>query len=108
MSDAKKEIEELKQEVAALKTALSGKEDKPPPKKEFVEQPYQRYDPTAGMSMPPSALQAMVAAVPDRMLRDIVHDNRNAPTSPISTIPKSQQESDKPAPLPNPTFWGHR
>jgi hypothetical protein len=34
----------------------------------------------------------MVAAVPDRMIRDIVHDNR-APTGRPGMIPNSQQSS---------------
>jgi hypothetical protein len=80
-TDNNDEIAALRKEVEELKSALSGKEDKPQPKKEFVEQPYQRHDPTAGMSMPPSALRAMVEAVPDRLIKDIVRDNR-APTSP--------------------------
>jgi len=42
------------------------------------------------MCMPPSALAAMVNAVPDRMLRDIVHDNRG-PRTPTGMIPRSQQ-----------------
>jgi hypothetical protein len=88
-NDANKEIAALREEVAALKAALSGKEDKPPPKKEFVEQPYQRYDPTAGMCMPPSALQAMVAAEPRGFMSGVVRDNR-APNSP-STIPRREQ-----------------
>jgi hypothetical protein len=33
------------------------------------------------MSMPPSALAAMVAAVPDRLIKDIVRDNQ-APRGP--------------------------
>ena len=64
MTDKKDEIAELRAEVAALKAALSGKEDKPPPKKEFVPQPYEPIDWTARMSMPRSAIEAMVAAEP--------------------------------------------
>jgi hypothetical protein len=79
MTNKKDEVAELRKEVEALKTALSGKEDKPPPKKEFVEQPYQRYDPTERMSMPPSALRAMVEAVPDRLIKAIVRDNQAPP-----------------------------
>jgi hypothetical protein len=85
----KDEIAALKKEVEALKSALSGKEDKPQPKKEFVPQPYQRYDPTAGMSMPRSALEAMIAAEPRGFMAGVVHDNRNAPTSPTGMIPRS-------------------
>ena len=41
------------------------------------------------MSMPPSALAAMVNAVPDNFMRDVVRDNR-APRTP-ATIPASSQ-----------------
>jgi hypothetical protein len=82
---AKEELAALKREVEELKAKLS-------PPKPFKPEPYQRYDPTAGMCMPPSALAAMVAAVPDRILRDIVHDNRG-PRTPTGTIPRSQQPS---------------
>jgi hypothetical protein len=88
----KEEIAALRREVDALKTALSGKEDKPEPKKEFVPQPYEPIDWTARMTMPPSALRAMVAAEPKGFMSGVVRDNR-APTSP-STIPSSQQSRD--------------
>ena len=60
--------------------------------------------------MPPSALRAMVEAVPDRMLRDIVRDNRNAPTGPTGAIPRSQQVTGGGGPANVPgsgTGWGH-
>jgi hypothetical protein len=91
MSNQKDELAALKKEVEALKSALSGKEDKPQPKKEFVEQPYQHYDPTEGMCMPPSALRAMVNAVPDNVMRGVIND-RHAPNTP-STMPRSEQPS---------------
>jgi hypothetical protein len=86
MADKKqaKEIAALKAEVAALKAKVS------PPKSEFKPEPCQQFDPTARMTMPPSVLAEMVRAVPDRMLRDIVHDNR-APTGRPGMIPSSQQ-----------------
>jgi hypothetical protein len=77
-------------ELAALKKKVEELEAKLSPPKPFVPQPYERYDPTAGMCMPPSALAAMVNAVPDRVLRDIVHDNRG-PRTPTGTIPRSEQ-----------------
>jgi hypothetical protein len=85
----KKEIAELRAEVAALKAALSGKEDKPEPKKEFVPQPYEPIDWTARMSMPRSAMEAMIAAEPKGFMAGVVHDNR-APTHP-GMIPRSDQ-----------------
>ena len=85
MTDTADKIAKLEAEVAALKEKVS-----PPKEKPFVPQPYQQYDPTANMSMPPSALRAMVEAVPDHVVRGIVHDNR-APTGRPGMIPTSQQ-----------------
>jgi hypothetical protein len=79
-------IAALEREMAELKAKVN-----PPEPKPFVPAPYQRYDPTEGMRMPPSALRAMVDAVPDRMLRDIVRDNRGAPTGPTTMNPSSQR-----------------
>ena len=77
-----------KDEIAALKKKIEELEAKLSPPKPFVPEPYQPIDWTARMSMPQSALAAMVAAVPDRLMRDIVRDNR-APTGPTGTIPSS-------------------
>ena len=83
----KDELAELKARVAELERA-----NKPPePAKPFVPEPYQRYDPTAGMSMPPSALREMVNAVPDSMVRGIVRDNQAPKTPSIAGVPSSQQ-----------------
>jgi hypothetical protein len=97
---AKEELAALKREVEELKAKLS-------PPKPFVPEPYQRYDPTAGMCMPPSALRAMVEAVPANFMRDVVRDNR-APTTP-ATIPSSRPTSDGgPANVPGSgTGWAH-
>jgi hypothetical protein len=99
-------------EIAALRKRIEELEAKakpPEPKKPFVPQPHQQYDPTAGMCMPPSALAAMAAAVPDRMLRDIVHDNRG-PRTPTGMIPRSQQPTGGgPANVPGSgTGWAHQ
>jgi hypothetical protein len=85
-----------KDELAALKARVAQLEAKAKPAEPFKPDPnWQRYDPTARMSMPRSALQEMVNAVPDHMMRDIVHDNQ-APTGPSSAgaIPSSQQVSN--------------
>jgi hypothetical protein len=79
-------------ELAALKARVEELERKakpPEPEKPFVPAPYQRYDPTAGMSMPPSALRAMVAAEPRGFMAGVVHDNR-APTGRPGMIPQEQ------------------
>ena len=89
MSDADKQAEEL----AALKARVAELERATKPPEPFKPEPYQRYDPTANMSMPRSTILEMAAAVPDRMLRDIVHDNR-APTGRPGVIPSSQQPSN--------------
>jgi hypothetical protein len=86
------EIEELKKELAEQKAKVEALERANKPKEPFKPQPYEPIDWTARMSMPPSALRAMVEAVPDRVMRDIVHDNR-APTGPTGAIPTSQQSS---------------
>jgi hypothetical protein len=96
-SDAKKDTERLAQleaEVAALKASLAPK----PEPKLFVPQPYQRYDPTAGMSMPRSAIEAMIAAEPKGFMSGVVRDNR-APTSP-GMIPSSHTSGGGPANVP--------
>jgi hypothetical protein len=95
-------------EIAALKKKVEELEAKLSPPKPFVPQPYERYDPAAGMCMPPSALAAMVNAVPDRVLRDIVHDNRG-PRTPTSTIPRSERPAGGgPANVPGSgTGWTH-
>jgi hypothetical protein len=77
-----------KDELAALKARIEELEARSPkPPEPFKPAPYQRYDPTEGMTMPPSALRAMVEAVPDRMLREIVRDYR-APTGPTTMVPR--------------------
>jgi hypothetical protein len=103
------ELAELKARVAELERA-----NKPP--KPFKEEPWQRYDPTANMRMPISALQEMARAVPTEMVRGIVRDHQ-APSGPSSAgiVPSSQQLTGvrpaggsntpgwrNPAPLSNP------
>jgi hypothetical protein len=83
----KKKVEEQGRELAELKAA----QPKPPPEP-FKPEPYQRYDPTAGMSMPPSALREMVAAEPRGFMSGVVHDNR-APTGRVGMIPEQQPAS---------------
>jgi hypothetical protein len=98
------------EELAALKARVAELERANKPKEPFKPQPYEPIDWTARMSMPPSALRAMVEAVPDRMLRDIVRDNRNAPTGPTGAIPRSQQVTGGGGPANVPgsgTGWGH-
>jgi hypothetical protein len=102
MTNQKDELAALKKEVEALKSALSGKEDKPPPKKEFVPQPYQRYDPTEGMTMPPSALREMAGHPCNQVMRGVIQD-RHAPTSP-GMVPQVSSGGGDAAPV-NKTGW---
>jgi hypothetical protein len=85
MSDAKKDAERLAQleaEVAALKASLAPK----PEPKPFVPTPYQRYDPTAGMSMPLSTLREMAGHPCNQVMRGVIQD-RHAPTGRPGMIP---------------------
>jgi hypothetical protein len=82
-----------KDEIAALRKRVEELEAKAKPPEPFKPDPnWQRYDPTAGMSMPRSALEAMIAAEPRGFMRGVVADSR-APTSP-GTIPRSGQPSN--------------
>jgi hypothetical protein len=88
MTNAKDELAALKARVAELERK-EAETNKPPPAP-FVPQPYEPIDWTARMSMPESAIRAMVAAEPRDFMRDVVRDNR-APTTP-ATIPSSSQQ----------------
>jgi hypothetical protein len=95
-----KGIAALRVEVDALKAA------QPKPPKPFTPQPYQQYDPTAGMCMPPSALRAMIAAEPRGFMAGVVRDNRGAPTGPTGAIPRSQQPTSPRPSAGDGTGWG--
>jgi hypothetical protein len=72
-------------EIAALRKRIEEleRQAKPP---EPYQPPTRRYDPTANMSMPPSALQAMIAAEPRGFMNAVVHDN-HAPTGRPGMVP---------------------
>jgi len=98
-----------KDELAALKARVAELEAKakpPEPAKPFVPEPHQRYDPTANMCMPRSAMEAMIAAEPRGFMAGVVHDNR-APTGRPGMIPSSEQPSRGSANVPGSgTGWG--
>jgi len=77
-------IRRLEEEIARLKG------EKP----SFVTKPRRHYDPTEGMRMPRSALDAMVAAVPDNVMKDIVADASRG-LAPRSMIPPARSPSPK-------------
>ena len=80
---AKEELAALKKKVEELEAKVS-----PPKPKEFVPEPYQRYDPTEGMRMPPSALQAMAGHPCNQVMAGVIQD-RHAPTSAGGMIPST-------------------
>ena len=102
MSD-KSELAALKKKVEALESALSGKEDKPEPKKEFVpktdaewiDEMHQMRERQANSWMPPNAVQEMAQHPCNQVMRGVIQD-RHAPTGPSSqgAIPSSQQVSN--------------
>jgi hypothetical protein len=78
-----------KDDIAALRKRveeLEAKAKPPEPEKPFVPAPYQRYDPTAGMSMPPSALREMAGHPCNQVMRGVIQD-RHAPTGRPGMIP---------------------
>ena len=80
-------------ELAALRKRVEELEAKAKPaeeKKPFTPAPYEPIDWTARMSMPRSAIEAMVAAEPKGFMKGVVDDNR-APTGRPGMIPSTQQ-----------------
>ena len=95
-------------EIAALRKRIEELEAKAKPPEPFKPQPYEPIDWTARMSMPPSALAAMVAAEPRGFMAGVVRDNRGAPTGPTSAIPRSTDGGGGSANAPGSgTGWAH-
>jgi hypothetical protein len=92
MTDETDELASLKARVEELERKAKPTE----PEKPFVPAPYQRYDPTEGMSMPPSAMEAMIRAEPRGFMRDVVGDNR-APTGRPGMIPSEGGGGGRPS-----------
>ena len=76
------EVEKLKAENDALRKRMEKLEEQvnPKPRPEWVHQPP---DYTAGMSMPRSAMQAMIDAVPESVMQGIRADARKP--NPVTT-----------------------
>jgi hypothetical protein len=98
-------------ELAALKARVEELErlaQPPPPPPD--PRSFPRYDPTARMSMPASALREMARAVPDAVIRDVALRDCRAPTGPSGegVVPSGQQVSSvHPGPVApiNKTGW---
>jgi len=82
-------------ELAALKARVEELERANKPPKPFVPEPYQKYDPTANFTLPPSVVREMAAVVPHNFMQDVVRDNR-APSGRPGAIPASGQASSAP------------
>jgi hypothetical protein len=87
-TDDKSELAALKKKVEELERKVS-----PPEPKPFTPAPYQRYDPTEGMRMPPSALAAMVNDPCNQVMRGVIQD-RHAPTGRPGMIPTQPESGD--------------
>jgi len=100
-----KEIDEL----VEAKVAAALKAAQPKPAEPFVPEPYTPFDPTAGMSMPPSALREMANAIPDRMVHDIAMRDARAPVGPSSqgVVSSSQGLSNVRGTGGNTSGWAH-
>jgi hypothetical protein len=73
VDDLAKRIASLEAELAQLKAEVKPMEDVPKPTK-----PWPRYDPTEQMRMPPNAVKAMTAVVPEMRDRSKLPDTRRA------------------------------
>jgi hypothetical protein len=91
MSNNEDELTALKARIAELEART-----KPPPPAPPAPKGFSRWDPTAGMSMPASALREMANAIPDSMVRDIAMRDGRAPSGPSAqgAIPSSQSLSN--------------
>jgi len=104
------ELIEQKQLLKDLQAKLE-KATKPP--EPFVPMPSFHFDPTAGMSMPPSALREMVNAIPESVMRSIVNDAFRPNPVTGGAAPQPQQPVQrgsgwaKPNPLEPPPGQNH-
>jgi hypothetical protein len=73
-------IAKLSAQLETMKSAAAAAAQPKPP---FVRRPMPHYDPTANAQMPASAVQAMVAAVPDNLMRAIAGDHKTPAMPPL-------------------------
>jgi hypothetical protein len=95
-------------ELAALKARIEELERANKPS-EFKPEPFERYDPTANMSMPRSVMEEMARAVPDGVMKEVgLRDARLSPTERPGTLPHRQQPATSPRPSAGDgTGWAH-
>jgi hypothetical protein len=94
-----------KDELAKLKARVEELERAAKPPEPFKPEPYQRYDPTAGMSMPRSVMEEMARAVPDRVMKEVALRDARAPTGRPGVIPNSQQPTSPSPSAGDGTGW---
>jgi hypothetical protein len=95
-----KDIEELKDRIEELERV-----NKP---SEFKPEPYQRYDPTANMSMPRSVMQEMANVIPDRVIKEVaLRDARLSPVERSGALPRSQQPTSPRPSAGDGSGWAH-
>ena len=83
MSDKYAEAVEIGKKIAKLQAELDELKAQLPPEPEFKPKaPMPRFDPTEGFSMPLSAVKAMCDVVPDRMMADIVREQKAGLSAP--------------------------
>ena len=94
MPTTEEQIAELQARIAELEKAA-----KPP---ERIKSNYQPINPIDRLSMPASAMAALVEAVPTDLVRSIVSDNRSAPLPKLKVEEKKKGGWSEPAKLEPP------
>jgi hypothetical protein len=88
-----KDLDDLKAKNSALEHRLAKLEKAAEPSKPFIPMPMPRFDPTSGASMPRSAMEAMLGAVPDRLMSELRGDARRPNPISASTSLSTQLQS---------------
>jgi hypothetical protein len=98
-------IAALERELAKQKEELARLRGEP---HKSVGEVWQKIDWTAGMGMPPSAVRAMVDAVPDRLVREIAGDAHNqSKLTPLEPAKPKGTGWSEPSPLKPPSGIEH-
>jgi hypothetical protein len=83
-------ILKLSSQLEAMKAEAAKAAEPPKPRQPYV---MEKIDFTEGMSMPRNALEAMVAAVPDHLVRALVNDHLHKPVQPPMIAPEPKTGS---------------